>query len=222
MQLLWIRHAESIANQRGEMQGQADSALSERGRQQAIGLGRYLAEQSWSPSHVYSSPLGRAIATAAILIETLRVVGNSDPVPAVIQEPDLQEISNGIFQGLTWAEAQLNYPHLCKQLESNLSWIPIPGAETLEQLHDRSQRFIQNLLKNHQNDDRLWIISHAGILPYLMAALMRSDRVWGLTIPCTALFEFEFNLDYWHCGDHNRYNTALWQLHRFNQVIAEV
>ena len=132
--------------------------------------------------------------------------------------PSLQEWHTGIFQGLTWSEAQARYPDLCAALESRRDWLPIPEAETLDQGRDRARQFIQQLLATHCQTDSLWIVTHGGILPQLVAALLGCDRAWGFPVNNTALFDFELDCDRWPRPDCDRWNTSLWQIHRFNDT----
>ncbi|HEY9846058.1 MAG TPA: histidine phosphatase family protein, partial [Candidatus Caenarcaniphilales bacterium] len=126
------------------------------------------------------------------------------------------ELHNGILEGLTWSEAQTRYPSLCQALETSPEWLPIPGAEPLTQARDRALGFIQTLLSRHTNTDQIWIITHGGILQFLIAALLGCDRVWGLSINATALFEFWIDLTHWHRDQ--TLNPTLGQIRCFNDA----
>lgn len=212
MKLLLIRHAESTGNLEQRMPGWNEDALSETGMLQARTLARYLLKENGQPSHLYSSPLQRAVQTAQILLDY------SQSGFKIQTDVNLKELHNGVFQGLTWQEAQASYPELCQALETSPDWISIPGAESLQTACDRAQFFIQTLLTQHQNSDQIWVVTHGGILQYLVAALLRSDRTWGLQIRSTALFEFWLDLERWQTKDQNRFNPCLWQIRRFNQT----
>jgi broad specificity phosphatase PhoE len=235
IQLLFIRHAQSTGNQEKRMQGHGEFPLSETGRQQAEKLARRLLAEAWFPTHIYSSPLKRAAETTQILIDHFLTA----PLPAAVSDlidpsvspsdlphistalpvryaDALKEFQNGIFQGLTWAEARTEYPELCQALEASPDWIPIPQAETLQDARDRAHQFIQSLLEQHRNGDRVWIVTHSWILQHLIAVLMGCDRSWRLRAQNTALFEFWFDHSRWQLTDQNRFNTDLWQVRRFN------
>jgi broad specificity phosphatase PhoE len=238
LKLLFIRHAQSIGNQQKRMQGNGEFDLSPEGKRQAAKLAQRLLTEGWMPTHVYSSPLKRTAQTADILLSHFlakplpAVVGDlvdeeeSEPLERLgVEEPpdipvayveDLREFQNGIFQGLTWAEARERYPDLCKQLENSPDWIPIPGAESLQDARDRSRRFIQSLLARHSNGDQIWVVSHSWILQHLIAELMGSDRSWRIHARNTAIFEFWIDQSRWQRSDQNCFNTDLWQIRRFN------
>lgn len=238
LKLLFIRHAQSVGNQQKRMQGNQEFELSEEGKHQAAKLAERLVAESWRPSHIYSSPLKRAVQTTEILLshflaESLPAVvsdlvdGEIDPPmqnlqtstdqPIAIEYADeLREFQNGIFEGLTWAEAKQRYPDLCHRLEQSVDWIQIPGAESLEEARQRAHRLIQTLLTRHRDGDQIWIVSHSWILQHLLAELMGCDRSWRIHAHNTALFEFWVDQSRWQRKDENRFNTDLWQIRRFN------
>jgi 2,3-bisphosphoglycerate-dependent phosphoglycerate mutase len=210
LKLIIIRHGQSTGNVDRRMQGQGDYPLTDLGRTQAQKLAQHL--QAQAPTAIYSSPLQRTIDTAEILRQAL-------PTPPAIQPtPELAEYQNGVFQGLTWAEAQAQYPQLCDQLEASLDWIPVPGAETLRQARDRVERLADYLLLKHRNGDRVWLVSHGWIMQQFIAALLGSARSWRISIKNTAYFEFWIDQSRWYRQDENRLNTELWQIIRFNDT----
>ena len=242
MKLLFIRHAESTGNQERRMQGNGEFSLSGAGEDQAKRLGNRLRREGWVPTKIYSSPLKRARMTAEIVKERvwrdLSPQDTSDNVAQEIQfQDDLREYQNGIFQGLTWQEAQAKHPELCKQLEASVDWLPVPGAETLVQGRQRAERFIETLLSECSSQDRVWVVAHSWILQHLISSLMGCERSWRMSVYNTAIFEFWVDRDRWYKvlenaeindsdGDdfrqeqmvQNRFNTSLWQIRRFNDT----
>ena len=237
LKLLFIRHAQSFGNQQHRMEGLADSRLSQAGKIQAEKLARRLRQEFEIPSHIYCSPLARAVQTLEIILEPygigppaishahsgldsvpILLVGcdsSAHPPPILRFASELQEFQNGVFSGLTWAEAQGLYPDLCKTLESSLDWIPIPKAESLQAGRDRADRFVHSILNHHKNGDCLWIISHSWILEHLIAVLLGCDRTWKIQIPNTALFEFWLDCSRWRQPGQNCFNNELWRIQRF-------
>lgn len=239
LKLLFMRHAQSVGNQQKRMQGHREFELSEEGKHQAAKLAQRLLTESWYPSYIYSSPLKRAAQTTEILLSHFW----AEPLPAMVSDlvdgeidtpidelipqtaghaipveyaDELREFQNGIFEGLTWAEAKQHYPDLCDRLEHSADWIQIPEAESLHAARDRADRFIQTLFDRHGNGENIWIVSHSWILQHLIANLLGCDRSWRIHARNTALFEFWVDRSRWQCTDQNRFNTDLWQIRRFN------
>ncbi|WP_206758116.1 histidine phosphatase family protein [Oscillatoria sp. FACHB-1407] len=213
LELVLIRHAQSTWNQQRRMQGWGDDALTTIGQDQAKRLAKRLQAEFQAPTHIYSSPLRRSRQTTDILLSQI------EPIPVEYAD-ELKEFQNGIFEGLTWAEAKALYPDLCASLEASLDWLPIPQAESLREGRDRARRFLQHLLTHHHNGDRIWVISHSWLLQQLIAELLGCDRSWGISICNTALFEFWLDQSRWHETNQNpsqnRWNTTLWQIRHFN------
>jgi len=230
LKLLLIRHAQSTGNVQKRMEGQSSTSLTALGKQQAQQLAQSIlpapAHQpatSW-PTHLYSSPLLRAQQTAHPLIDKLRRLDH--PFQAVV-DSRLQEIHQGVFQGLTWPEAQAQFPDLCAQLMSSLEWQPVPEAESPAAASARSHRWLQHILSTHRFGDTVWAISHAGIMLHLIAEIMGRDRTWQIDIAHTATFEFWLSRPSCPSGDRlsetppsNAFSPEKWILKRFNQVIS--
>ena len=211
--LLFIRHAESIGNQQYRMQGHAAYKLSEQGWQQAQCLAKRLASEFAAPTCIYSSPIARAVQTAQVILKS-----QSSLVPLTYDDR-LCEGHQGIFQGLTWQEARERYPDLCHQLETSSEWCPVPDAEAPFEVRHRAKDWIQEVLTQHQDGDRLWVVAHEWILYHLISVLLGSDRTWQLPIDHTGLFEFSLNLDRWSTSDMSvLMNSSFWQLRRFNDT----
>ena len=94
-----LRHGETEWNAAGRFQGQLDSPLIRRGREQVALLGRTLAAalrgRPAPPLHV--SPLGRTQDTAAIVARHVPGLGPAHP------EPRLAEVTTGAWDGLAHA-----------------------------------------------------------------------------------------------------------------------
>ncbi|MEB3357974.1 MAG: histidine phosphatase family protein [Synechococcales bacterium] len=208
--LLFIRHAESVGNQQGQMEGHGQSPLTSHGLWQARQLAQRLTRDFLPPTHIYVSPLRRAVETLDILLE-------GQTLAALVKCDDaLKEFQNGIFQGLTWAEAMSRYPDLCHRLETSDNWMPIPQAETPAEGRDRAHRFIHRLLSQHGNGDTVWVISHSWILYHLVSELLGCDRTWQLPIDHTAIFEFRVDQARWQDPQNHRWVSTGWQIRRFN------
>ena len=103
MELLLIRHGESVANAEGRVAGHSDYPLSELGVEQAKRVASWLSATGIAWDAAYSSPLSRALSTARIICDK---TGRNGPE----LDPDLSEISAGELEGLTRDEVEARYP----------------------------------------------------------------------------------------------------------------
>lgn len=207
LKLLLMRHGESQGNIENRLEGQEGTPLSAHGHDQARRLAVYLKYQA-APTCVYSSPLQRAVQTATYL---------SDAVSRPLHlDADLQELHQGIFQGLTWAEASQRYPQVCATLISTVDYQPVPGAEAPMTAYQRALRWYQSLWQRHGAGDVIWVVSHGGFLQQLMRVILGCDRSWQIPIRHTALFEVwllspQLTLD-------NQHNPEYWKIIKFNET----
>jgi probable phosphoglycerate mutase len=96
--LILVRHGESEANAQGLLLGRADVPLTEKGRDQAAGVGSLLRVPV---AELRSSPLSRARDTAALLGLGLRVVMDDQWIEVDYGEFDrqpLRDIPAGVWQ----------------------------------------------------------------------------------------------------------------------------
>lgn len=240
LKLLFIRHGESTGNRDQRMTSHLEDELTLTGQQQCQSLGHRLHQQGWRPSHIYTSPLYRAVESLAYLCQPWEwpLPSELPHIPTILKDalsPDqvvpltlpptdlpviavaeaLQEFQAGILTGLTWTEAKQHYPVLCQSLETSREWVAIPEAETPLQGQQRARRFIQQLLTQHRNGDAVWIITHHWILEHLIAVLMGCDRTWQMPIANTALFEFWIDCDRWSQAGMTLGISDHWQIKRF-------
>lgn len=97
--VLLIRHGQSEWNADGRWQGQADPALTDLGRHQALHASRSLG----AVDAVVSSDLQRASETAII-------ISNELGMGPLVLDPDLRERHAGAWQGLTRADIERDWP----------------------------------------------------------------------------------------------------------------
>lgn len=91
MDIYIIRHGQTDANLRNELQGRRDVPLNEQGREQARRARAFLDERGILFDRVYSSPLCRAVETARI------VSGGGVPVE---KDDRLLEMDYGPYEGM--------------------------------------------------------------------------------------------------------------------------
>lgn len=167
MKLLLIRHGESIGNTEGRMQGQFDSPLSDRGREQVRALAARLLREGHSVAAVYASDLCRAAETAEILAAGLNV--------PVVLDARLREYDIGLLTGVIWREIELLYPELWHQIhqaDEADAWVPVPGEEGNEAFHARLEAALAGIQARHEDGDTVAVVAHGGSLGMLLAHLL--------------------------------------------------
>ena len=142
-ELYILRHGETLWNQQGRLQGQKDSPLTDKGRQQALAQGEVLRSVKSLPHIVFVSPLGRTLTTAnlaAPFIETH------------VKEPRLLEINFGAWEGATREDIS----QTIKAPVQGSNWFfKSPGGESFQMISTRVMSFLKEL------EDPAIIVTHA-------------------------------------------------------------
>ena len=193
------------------MEGQSSTPLSDKGILQAQQLraALFAGPTLERPAAIYSSPILRAVQTADILTASF------GPNPYQLSS-QLREIHQGIFQGLSWLEAQAQHPQLCHQLLSTRQWQPVPQAESPTTARNRAEVWVAQVLRMNQPGDVIWAISHAGIMQQIVSAILGCDRTWKIPIHHTACFEFWLSQTDWQTLGTDQFNPEYRILRRFN------
>ncbi|MEM1322540.1 MAG: alpha-ribazole phosphatase [Bacteroidota bacterium] len=114
---------------------------------------------------VYCSPLSRCRKLAAALnIEAPKI------------SPQIQELNFGDWEGMLWKEIPAE--KLNPWMENFVHRSP-PNGESFQQLNDRCQHFLTQLLE--EEHDKVLLITHAGVIRCIWAQL--------LSIPLSKLFK---------------------------------
>ena len=166
MELLFIRHAESLGNAQHIMQGHADFVLSETGHKQAQVLADYLltcVPEARQVDHIYCSPLKRTQQTLAPFLKQ-----SQGPTPHY--DTDLIEVDSGIFSGMTWEQAGQQYPEDQARFQASRDWGSVPGGESKQALWQRAKAWIHKVLEMH-TDQRLVVMSHGGFIRAALSTL---------------------------------------------------
>lgn len=145
MQLSVVRHGETIRNIVGLVQGDTESMLSEKGKEQANQVKEMLKKQTFDI--VFSSPLSRAYQTAEIIIQ--------NKVPILIDER-LNERDYGDFEGHTREEFDyINYWNFDYNLKEN-------NGESVQHLCMRIDDFLREI-KEKYKDKKVLVVTHSGV-----------------------------------------------------------
>ena len=173
LRLLLVRHGLSSFNKERRIQGRDDlSNLSEEGHEQARALGRSL--QDVSIQAVYSSPLQRAAATTASLLETQ---GGQAPHPVFddgLLEVDLEPWSGQTIDELMQGSTEAYKIWKQRPMELELQRRDGSSYKPLPELMEQARGFISTLLERHPatGNDTVLVVAHNAILRCLMLVLL--------------------------------------------------
>lgn len=155
--LYLLRHGETVSN--GRYVGITDCELSERGKEDIRLLSGALSLINFNKT--FSSPLKRCLHTAELLKLSEDIVIN----------PDIQEISFGRWENLTFDEiAQFDQANIDTWVSDPLKFT-FPGGERVNDFIDRLKKFEDSTIQNLEDGNYL-LITHGGVIRFLLCILL--------------------------------------------------
>lgn len=149
--LLLIRHGENDYVKTGKMAGRIPGVhLNEKGQKQAQALGEALRDVALKA--IYSSPLERAMETAAPIAESHKL--------NIMQEPDLMDTNIGKWQGKSWKLLALKKEW--KIVQNAPSRFRFPDGESFPECQLRIVNVLERVIKKHNKpQDVVAVVFHA-------------------------------------------------------------
>ena len=167
--LILIRHGESSWNPLGIYQGQTDTPLSDRGRRQMAATASHMREIAIGAQATYTSPLRRAAESARIIARQLGT--------PVFQDPRLQEIHHGEWQGLQIDEVQRRWSRLWKEWRTNPNQVQMPGGEHFCDVQHRVIEAVCDITRSWPSSTVI-IVSHDIPLRIIIATAAPFNEVY--------------------------------------------
>lgn len=155
--VLLIRHGENNTVGKRLAGRLPNIHLNEKGRQQAQQIAQALGSAPLKA--IYSSPLERALETAAPLARALGL--------PVQDAPGLVEVGYGDWQGKTLK--QLSRYKLWKVVQEKPSEMRFPNGESLVEVQRRAVAEVERIAAVHQEADLVACFSHGDIIRLLLA-----------------------------------------------------
>ena len=162
-ELYFIRHGETDWNREGRYQGSRDIPINETGRAQADRNGRLLkqllqrAGRNSEEFDWYVSPLSRTRET----MERIRAAFRDTPVPEVVSDRRLIEISFGIYEGQLHADLAQGAMPMAGERDASFWYFRPENGESYDDLSNRILDFGRSLPR------RAIVVSHGGVLRVL-------------------------------------------------------
>jgi broad specificity phosphatase PhoE len=177
--LFLIRHGETFWNADGRLQGQCDTKLNGRGREQARESGRLLARllPDAAGTSFIASPLIRARESLEILMGELVAQGRLAAVAAYATDDRLKELAFGRWEGLTWKEVRRDAPKDYAARDADVWNVPPPGGESYASLAARAGPLLSEFPAGSV------VVAHGGITRialHLLAGMPREHAAKAL------------------------------------------
>jgi len=141
MQLILIRHGETLWNKEERVQGRSDIELSPVGIEQARRLALSLKDQPICAIH--ASPLKRALQTAQIINEFHR--------QEIKTHSGLMEMDQGDFEGFSFKELIATQKDFLDKWIANPASVRMPNGESLAGLQERAWRALETIINQKEN-----------------------------------------------------------------------
>ncbi|MEB3338979.1 MAG: histidine phosphatase family protein, partial [Leptolyngbyaceae bacterium] len=127
--LLLVRHGETDWNRQKRFQGWIDVPLNDTGRQQAQQAAEFL--KTIQIDRAVSSPMLRPKETAEIILQ-------HHPSLELELQPDLREISHGLWEGKLEEEIKVDFAEQLHQWQVAPETVQMPEGENLNQVWERA------------------------------------------------------------------------------------
>jgi probable phosphoglycerate mutase len=176
-------HVEGIKPER--FRGREPLQLTPRGIAEASALAQRIAAR-WRPSYIYTSPMGRCIATAAAIA---RASGTSSKTCE-----DLNDIDYGAWQFKTFAEVKAQDPALFAAWFATPQLVRFPNGESLQDLAARTANALRMVLARHP-EETVVLVGHDSVNRALLIELLGQplSSYWRLAQEPCCINEIDVN-----------------------------
>ena len=147
MELILVRHGETLFNRERKVQGITDIELNDTGLRQAHQLALSLKDHEIH--QIYSSPLRRAYQTA-------EAINQFHDVP-IHRRSGLMEMDVGDFEGLSFQELRANEKDFLQRWIADPAMTKMPNGESIIELQERAWNAIGDIILEAEN---ALVVSH--------------------------------------------------------------
>jgi len=163
VRLILVRHGETHWNKANKLQGRADISLNKNGKRQIRKTSAKIKKSGEKPQKIIASPMARAMQSAGILANILKI--------SFMIDKNLSERNFGCLEGRTWKEINKLYGPNFKEIDRKQQYdYRAYGGESARQVGKRISNFIDYAKKKYDGKTIL-VVTHAGVLRYLSIML---------------------------------------------------
>ena len=201
MHIYFVRHGETLMNQKKAYYGALDTPLSELGKQQAADLGRQLTGITWD---------GVYISNKIRTLETAQAIVRGQPVETITEVEGLAELDFGQWEGLDNVSVQRKFPEAYARWCDDWLNVAPPGGECFIDFFKRVKaafeaivsQYTQKSGQTHLNvpeDDthrnrNILVCAHNGTLRVIFAVMcgMGPEATWHFNFEQDAYSQVDF------------------------------
>lgn len=180
-QVYLVRHGRTMLNAEGRFRGRLDPPLDDVGYLDAARAAHELKDAGLVA--VYTSPLRRAAQTA-------KFVASAANVRCVV-EPALIDLDQGVWQGLTAAEARKHDPEEFRRFREAPDIATPPGGEALKDVERRVTEALRRLSARHAGAPIAAVSNEIPmrLVVWRAAQLPPPQTMWDLALPTGSVTE---------------------------------
>ncbi len=177
-----IRHGQTEWNREERFRGRVDIPLNETGKAQASKIAAHLAGEQFDA--IYSSPLQRALQTAAPLADAKQL--------QVQIEPGLNDISFGALEGLNLEEARRSFPEVVDKWLNEPGHCKFPKGDSVKTLRERLETTLDALAAKHSRQT-VALVSHRVVCHAVVCMVLglNLDALWRVRQDNACINRFE-------------------------------
>jgi broad specificity phosphatase PhoE len=175
-----------------------DEPISAKGRAEAQKLSFYFSDKPITK--IYVSQYVRTKQTVEHIAQRKKL--------SPIVDRRLNEIDNGVVEGLSEQEIQQNFPDVWSAFKERDRDFQFPRGESGEEVQCR----IESFMKEKQEDkEDILVVSHDGLIRLLMCYILGLPvyRRWDFRVDMCGIMEIEYQPEF-----------ARWKLVRFNHTAS--
>lgn len=182
MKITFVRHGKTDRNIKKLRQGKTDSELNDIGIKEVEALKADFEGDKYT--HIYSSPMKRAIQTAKILF----------PESDIIINEDIDCYDFGELDGVSFKEPYSSFPDNKVEKYNGKEFLMPNEGDSFEDLKKRCESFLEFVKNNHSNDDHIAVSTHSTTLEVMKALVEGKD--WHVYLGSARDFHKVLKLEY--------------------------